>query len=137
MKRIAVLMLVLMLLVGGVLIVEAARSALSVQSVTRSALTAAYTQIPTDGYKFTNDGATILHLKNSSGSTKYITVTTPLTVDGLAVSDLTLTITSTSEVFLGPFPTTTYNQQSGSDKNMVYLNVDTTDASMTVAALTF
>jgi hypothetical protein len=64
-------------------------------------------------------------------------VQTPLTVDGLAVNDLTLGVDDGAEVFVGPFPQTTYNQQSGDDKNTVYVDPSSYDPDFKMAILTF
>lgn len=114
-----------------------ARTAQSVETIVAAGLTASYTAIPTDGVYFSNDGQTFLHVKNSSGGTLTVTVQTQLTVDGLAVADLSVAIAGSEEKFIGPFPTTTYNVQSGAYANTCYVDPSSYDAALTMAILTF
>ena len=113
------------------------RTAQSVETIIASpGLTATYTAIITDGISFSNDGATFLHVKNGAASTMTITVQSQITVDGLAVADLAVEVGASEERFIGPFPTTTYNVQSGTDINKVYVTPSSYDASLTMAILT-
>ena len=59
-----------------------------------------------NGNSFVNDGRVLLRLVASSG-TPTVTVVTPGTIDGLAVADITYTL-STSAIFVGPFPPEIY-----------------------------
>lgn len=63
-------------------------------------------------YVFANDGNTRLVILNSSSSNT-VTIATPNTVDGLAISDRTYTVASSDNVVAGPFPTSIYNNASG------------------------
>jgi len=58
-----------------------------------------------------NDGRVMLELTAASGTVVY-TIITPGTVDGLAVSDLTVSVTTTPKV-VGPLPPAVYNQADG------------------------
>lgn len=63
----------------------------------------------TDGnnYLAPNDGNTRLMCSSTAGST--VTVATPGTVDGLAISDLTLTVPDGDKIVVfGPFPPNIY-----------------------------
>lgn len=113
------------------------RTSQSVENIVATGLTATYTAIPTDGVYFSNDGQTFLHVKNSSGGTLTVTVQTQLTVDGLAVADLSVAVADSGESFIGPFPTTTYNVQSGTYVNTCYVDPSSYDAALTMAILTF
>lgn len=57
-------------------------------------------------YTVVNDGTVRLMLLCSGGGTA--TVTTPGTVDGLAIGDLTLTLTAAKQYIFGTFPPGTY-----------------------------
>lgn len=63
-------------------------------------------------YVFANDGNTRLIILNSSSSNT-VTIATPNTVDGLAISDRTYTVASSANGVAGPFPTAIYNNASG------------------------
>jgi hypothetical protein len=76
------------------------------------------------------DERNFIHVKNGSGGTLTVTIQTSVTLDGLAVSDLTVTIANGAEKMIGPFPLQYYNQTDGS----VYVDWSTI-TSVTVAAL--
>lgn len=65
-----------------------------------------------DVYYFPNNGRVVLVVTNAAGSNT-VTVQTPGTVDSLAVTDLTATITASKTFALGPFPPTIYNDAQG------------------------
>lgn len=96
-------------------------------SVADAALTAAIA----DGHSFVNDGRTVLLLQNTNAATRTITVQTPVTVDGLAVAELTITLPATTgRIITATFPRTVYNQSDGS----VYIDYSAT-AGVLVAAI--
>lgn len=67
-----------------------------------------------DTYYFANSGRTLLYVRNTGGSASVVTLVTTKTVDGLAVADRTHTVPATTgDNFLGPYPTTTYNNATG------------------------
>ena len=66
-----------------------------------------------DTYVFPNDGRTCLYASNSTGGALDVTVTTPGTIDGLAVADLVVEVPDTNDVILGPFPKDVYNNANG------------------------
>lgn len=58
----------------------------------------------TDGYAFVNNGKRFMLAENSNAATRDITVQTPVTVDGLAVSERVITIpVTTGRAQIGPF----------------------------------
>lgn len=114
-----------------------AQQAQSVETIILTGLTAAYTAVHTDGVRFSNDGGTFLHVTNDSGATMTVTVATQLTVEGLAVEDLEVAVATGAEKFIGPFPTTTFNVQSGTYINYVYVTPSSYDADFKMAILTF
>lgn len=64
-------------------------------------------------YYFPNDGKTILHVANASGSTLTLTIETPNTVDGMAISDKTATLATAKSSVFGPYPPGIYNDENG------------------------
>lgn len=107
-----------------------ARSSLTVQDVVRSGLSPSYASAEGDGNSFANNGRVVLHAKNGSGGSITVTIQTPGTVDGLAVSDRTVAIPAGEERIIGVFPPADYNQSDGS----VYVDYSGV-TSLTVAAL--
>jgi len=72
------------------------------------------------GNKFPADGKTWLHVKNT-GTQKILTISTPGTVDGLAVAERTITIPATTgDILVPPLPPSQYGQAD----NMVYIDLD-------------
>lgn len=92
-----------------------------------------------DGHKFTNNGRTWVQIYNTTGSTITATFVTVASYDGIALADVDVAITTGATKIVGPFATGLFNQTTGSDKNMVYLNwssavTGTTANSVTLAA---
>lgn len=84
-------------------------AAISVQNIVRAGLQASYTAVATaHNGTFVNDGQrTFLHVVNGA-TAMTLTIVTPATSDGLAVADRTVSIGSSEEHFVGPFPVKTY-----------------------------
>lgn len=59
-----------------------------------------------NNYHIPNDGNMRLYALSAAGGTG--TIITPNTIDGLAVADLTLTITTTVPLLFGPWPINVY-----------------------------
>lgn len=108
-----------------------ARTAVTVQSIVATGVGPTYTAAIADGHKFTNDGRVFIHVKNGSGGPIDTTIVTPRVVSGLAVADQVVTIPATGERMIGPFDPGNYNQPSGADQGMVYVDYATT-TSMTI-----
>jgi hypothetical protein len=87
-----------------------ARTALTVQQIVRSGLTPTYSAANADGHSFPNGGTEYLHVKNGGGGSINVTVQTPNTVDGLAITDRVVAVPNGGERIIGPFPRATYNQ---------------------------
>lgn len=104
---------------------------LSPQTVTRSGLAATYASAASGGDQFLNNGKMLLHVKNGATDCN-VTVSTPNTVDGLAIADLTVTVSASTEEFIGPFPASIYNDSSG----YVQLSYDD-ESNVTVAVLRY
>jgi len=76
-------------------------------------------------YYVPNNGSVRLIVVNAAGSNT-VTVTTPNTVDGLAIADLAITLTASKTYLLGPFPTSIYNDGQGRLSFTVSANADVT-----------
>ena len=90
---------------------------LTVQEITRSAITPIYGAAAGGGDQFANDGRTYIHIKNGGASPITLTIATQMTVDGKAVADDAITVTNGQERIVGPFPPGIYNDAN----NMVQL----------------
>lgn len=82
---------------------------LTAQQIVRAGLEATYAAAAAGGDEFVNDGARFVHVKNDDASAKVVTLETQATVDGLAVTDRTVSVPAGEDRFIGPFPTGTYN----------------------------
>lgn len=65
------------------------------------------------GDQFLNDGRTILYFKNTNASDRTITIVTSGTVIGLAIADVTLTISQNEEKAIGPLDPRYFNDGNG------------------------
>ena len=103
---------------------------LTVQQISRSGLEATYASAAVGlADEFDNDGKTFFHVVN--GETECVlTFDIAKTVDGQAVTDITVTCTASEERMIGPFPPGVYNDGDG------HVNVAYDDVSnVTVAAI--
>lgn len=99
-----------------------AREELAVQRPTSAGNIPTWSTPTVDGYKISNDGRTIVHVKNGNAATLTVTIQTPSTVDGLAVADRTVTILTTAEKEF-VLPPAYYNQPDNSaDAGKVYMD---------------
>lgn len=73
-------------------------------------------------YYIPNDGRIVLHANCGAGGN--LTVETPSTVDGLAVTDLVNALTAAKHYVFGPFPPQVYNDSQGRLKVTVSANTD-------------
>lgn len=96
--------------------------ALTVNEITRAGKAATKPLVAptaTHGNKFLNDGRTFLRVKNGGASPITVTIDTPRSVDGQAISDLAVTVAATGDadglddLLIGPF-TATFNQADNS-----------------------
>jgi len=100
-----------------------ARTALSVQEIAVAGITPSYEAANADGEKISNDGKTFIQVKNTNAGEITVTVVTPITIGGLAVSDRTITVPATTgDKMIGPFKAAHYDQLSGDDEGFVYVN---------------
>jgi len=107
------------------------------QEIVRTGLSPSYTGALATGHGFENsDESVILHVKNASGASVDVTISTPNTLDSLAISDLVVAVPAGEERFIGPFPAEVYEQyDSDIDKRNLVLVDTSAQTSVTYAAL--
>ena len=90
------------------------RATLTVVDCSRAGVASTVTAAIAEGAKFANDGRTFLYCLDTAGDA-VLTFKTPGTVDGLAIAEMTATVTAdaTAGVLIGPFPPSIYNQSDG------------------------
>ena len=111
-----------------------ARTALSVQSSSKSGLSATYSAADaTNGMLFTNDGGIFLHVKNGGAGSINVTITSVPCSHG-RTEDQIVSIGAGADEFIGPFKKELFNQKSGTDVGKVYVDFDI-DTSVTLAAI--
>ena len=102
-----------------------ARAELTATQITRDGVLDSGTAGVADGHKFVNTGRCFIEVANSdSGAARTITFVTPKTLVSLALADLAVEIPASSSRLIGPFPGDIFNQQSGADEGMVYVNYE-------------
>lgn len=84
----------------------------TVQQVARTGVEPTYNAVASSD-EFANNGRTVLLVNNGSGASINVTVVTPITVDGLALSDRIVAVPAGEERVIGPFPRNTYNDSDG------------------------
>lgn len=104
-------------------------AALTVQPAARSAngVDLAGVAAAGGGDSFTNSGQEVFVVKNGGGAPITVTVVTPATVDGLAVTDLTASVAAGATRMIGPFPPGIYNDTgaAGGIVSVTYSGVTT------------
>ena len=86
---------------------------LTVQASSRTGAIVALQSITTlNGFRFPNDGMTILYIENNAGAL-VLNFTIQPTVDGEAVATKDITVTASENWVMGPFPTRWYNDATG------------------------
>ncbi len=85
----------------------------------------------TDGNAWANNGNTWLYVLNGSGGNVVVTIKTPLTVEGIAVAEITKTLAAGEDWIFGTFSTRIFNQTNGE----VHVDYDSI-TSVTVQAFT-
>ncbi len=76
-----------------------------------------------NNYFFPNNERVVLIITNAAGSNT-LTVITPGTVDGLAITDLTVVLTASKTYAVGPFPKAYYNDATNSVQFTVSAGAD-------------
>lgn len=107
-----------------------ARGVITVATTGRSGLIPTYIAADSaNGHLFLNPNENVLlHVKNANAGAVVVTIPTPGTIDGLSVTDRTVSVAAGTEVFIGPFNNTHYGNSDG-----VYIDFDI-DASITFTA---
>lgn len=101
-----------------------ARESLTTQQVTRDGLVPTLTAPPADG-DVIDAGRVALMVTNNGAAAHTVTVQSPVTVDGLAVEELTVSVAAGETRLIGPFPARTFGQPSDSaDHGRVYVDYD-------------
>lgn len=103
-------------------------AALSTESSSLTGLNATYNAVSASD-TFTNTENIILHVKNGDASPNTVGVTSPKTVDGLAVGDVSVTVPAGEDRFIGPFRATTFNGTAGA---VTVTHTNTTSNTMAV-----
>lgn len=91
----------------------AAATPVSSQSITWTGTTPTFNSASAATNTFVNDGSVLLYIKNTDVTTSTAILTTPRTVNGLAVTDLTITLVAATDKVAGPFPPETFNDSDG------------------------
>ncbi|MBF0406470.1 MAG: hypothetical protein HQM10_03890 [Candidatus Riflebacteria bacterium] len=86
-------------------------SEITVQSSGLSGLEATYEAANADGNTFTNDGKTLIHVKNGGGSDITVTVDSPVQCNQGFTHDPTVVVTAGENRFIGPFPPSRFNSE--------------------------
>ena len=106
-----------------------ARVTMVKQAITRNGLNAIYAG-PQDGVDVAASPSVFLHVKNASGASIDVTLTTHTSVDGIAVPDKVIAVPAGEDRFIGPLAPPHYSGPDG------YANVNfSSNVSVTVAAL--
>ena len=106
------------------------KQTIPVQQLVRAGALPVFTACTQVDLQVANDGHTILEFKNTNAATRTITVTSPGTVDGLAITDPVVTLgANTGDLIFKPWPPDKYNNADGN----VYIDLGAF-ADVTVAA---
>lgn len=92
------------------------RVSVASQPVVKTGLVPAFTA-PTSGVgngDIIDTGRVVLVVNNAGGSSITVTALTPITVDGLNLEDLVVTVAAGAVEYLGPFSASTFGQPTGS-----------------------
>lgn len=105
-SRLAALFVLLVLAISS----TAQAATLSLQTLTTAGIAQTLSTASATGDACLNDGTTFLRVRNSSGANAYtLTLVTPQSVNGVAVADVAVTIATSGDRLIGPFPTATFN----------------------------
>lgn len=86
---------------------------LSVEQVVISGLAPTQNSADAGGDDFLNNGNIILRVENGSGVSINVTITSPASVQGLAVEDPVIAVAAGAAKFIGPFPPSLFNDSTG------------------------
>lgn len=103
----------------------------SLQDIARTGLAPTYAAVAASD-TFQNNGAVLLHIKNTGGSPSNVTVTVATQVDGQVATPRVVSIPATTgDKMIGPFPPELYNDPN---TGLCTVNYSVT-ASVTAAAI--
>lgn len=106
---------------------------LTVQSIVRTGLEAAYAAADVAGDVAQNDGQVFLHVFNADAGSHTVTVASQATATpGLAQADVAVAVPASEDRMIGPFPAGAFNNSSG----QISATYDAV-TSVTVAAIKF
>jgi hypothetical protein len=108
------------------------RSVLAPQDVTLAGINPVYSAANAAGHWVEPGVKAVLHIKNGGGSSVTVTIPTPGTVSGLAITDRTVTVPAAGEMVVS-IDSEAYAQPG--DLNRVYIDFSSA-TSVTVALLT-
>jgi hypothetical protein len=77
---------------------------LATQTINRAGLNATYSAAASGGDTFTPGSNVFIHVKNGHTSAQTVTVVTPGTTFGQAISDVAVSVPNAGERIIGPFP---------------------------------
>lgn len=104
-------------------------AALLTQVLTPSGVAPTYAAVGASGDTFSPGDHVFLHIKNT-GASSVATITTPGTVDGLAITDLAVTVPATTgDRMIGPLPARTF---AGTDSQATVTCSPTTGVTIAV-----
>lgn len=89
-----------------------ARTALTPTALTAAGATLSTTSANADGHTIPGDGDVILYVANGSGGSINVTIVTPGTQDGQAISDRVVAVGAGATKLIGPFPPRTYTDEA-------------------------
>lgn len=87
-----------------------ARTPVTPTQIARTGIAAALSAANVDGHSVPNNGRMFIEIVNGAGSPITVTIPTPNTVDGQAITDRTVSVTNGERRLIGPFPPSVYNQ---------------------------
>lgn len=86
---------------------------LTIQKSTTSGLEVVFTAASGAGDSFTNDGKTMLRVKNADVSDKTITIVSPIACNQGFTHDVSVVVTAGEERDIGLFPRNRFNDENG------------------------
>lgn len=114
-----------------------ARVDVTTEEITRAGLVPTLTAPTVDG-DVVDAGRVALMVTNNGAAAHTVTVQSPVTVDGLDVEELTVSVAVGDTVLIGPWPRRTFGRPAGTaDEGRVYVDYDTgSDADLVRTAVT-
>jgi hypothetical protein len=89
-------------------------AALSTQNVNRTGITLSFASCAGGGDTFTPGSQTMLYVKNGGGTSQTVTVAASQILMGdIAIPNLTMAVSGSSEKTFGPFPASVYASSTG------------------------